>query len=174
MSSRAEDDCTTPDVAGRPGPAVDKPRLPREVWLLVSANVVVALGYGVVAPVLPQYARHFGVTISAATFVITAFALMRLVAAPPAGFLVQRLGERRVYISGLIIVALSTAACAFAHTYWQLLLFRSLGGLGSAMFTVSSLGLMIRISPPTPADASRDCSRRVSSSAQWAARCSAA
>ena len=73
---------------------------------------------------------------------------MRLVAAPPAGLLVQRLGERRIYISGLLIVALSTAACAFAQTYWQLLLFRSLGGLGSAMFTVSSLGLMIRISPP--------------------------
>jgi MFS family permease len=79
-------------------------RLPREVWVLVVANVVVALGYGVVAPVLPQYARHFGVSISAATFVITAFAVMRLVGAPPAGFLVQRLGERRVYISGLIIV----------------------------------------------------------------------
>jgi MFS family permease len=123
-------------------------RLPREVWVLVVANVVVALGYGVVAPVLPQYARHFGVSISAATFVITAFAVMRLVGAPPAGFLVQRLGERRVYISGLIIVALSTAACAFAETYWQLLLFRSLGGVGSAMFTVSSLALMIRISPP--------------------------
>jgi MFS family permease len=138
VTSSAEGDCST---------ATDKPKLPREVWLLVAANVVVALGYGVVAPVLPQYARHFGVSISAATFVITAFAVMRLVAAPPAGMLVQRLGERRVYISGLLIVALSTAACAFAQTYWQLLLFRSLGGLGSAMFTVSSLGLMIRISP---------------------------
>ncbi|MCX2932304.1 MFS transporter [Mycobacterium sp. CVI_P3] len=126
----------------------EQARLPREVWLLVGANVVVALGYGVVAPVLPQYARHFGVSISAATFVITAFAFMRLVSAPPAGLLVQRLGERRVYISGLLIVALSTAACALAQSYWQLLLFRSLGGFGSAMFTVSSLGLMIRISPP--------------------------
>src|SRR3712207_7248620 len=48
-------------------------------WVLVAANVVVALGYGVVAPVLPQYARHFGVSIAAATFVITAFAVMRLV-----------------------------------------------------------------------------------------------
>jgi MFS family permease len=139
VSSDAEGDCST---------VADKPKLPREVWLLVGANVVVALGYGVVAPVLPQYARHFGVSISAATFVITAFAVMRLVAAPPAGLLVQRLGERRVYISGLLIVAVSTAACAFAQTYGQLLLFRSVGGLGSAMFTVSSLGLMIRISPP--------------------------
>ncbi len=116
--------------------------------MLITANVVVALGYGVVSPVLPQYARNFGVSISAATFVITAFSLMRLVSAPASGLLVQKMGERRVYVSGLLIVAVSTGACAFAQTYWQLLLFRSLGGFGSAMFTVSSLGLMIRISPP--------------------------
>ncbi|BBZ27510.1 MFS transporter [Mycolicibacterium madagascariense] len=137
MSSVAEGDC----------PAPSKPKLPSEVWVLVTANAVIALGYGVVAPVLPQYARNFGVSIAAATFVITAFALMRLCAAPASGVLVQKLGERRIYLTGLLIVALSTGACAFAQTYWQLLVFRSLGGFGSAMFSVSSLGLMIRISP---------------------------
>ncbi len=131
-----EGECTT-----------SKPRLPGEVWILITANAVIALGYGVVSPVLPQYARNFGVTISAATFVITAFALMRLIFAPVSGVLVQRLGERRVYVTGILIVALSTGACAFAQTYWQLLGFRSLGGIGSTMFFVSSLGLMIRVSP---------------------------
>ena len=141
MSSDAEDDSPAARAQGNQ-------RLPREVWLLAGANVVVAFGYGVVAPVLPQYARQFGVSIGAATFIITAFAVMRLAGAPPAGWLVQRMGERRVYISGLLIVAVSTAACAFAQTFGQLLAFRSAGGLGSAMFTVSALGLMIRISPP--------------------------
>lgn len=147
MSSVTEGDCPAgcpQDNRARSGTA----RLPGEVWVLVVANAVIALGYGVVSPVLPQYARHFGVSISAATFVITAFALLRLCSAPPSGLLVQKLGERRVYITGLLIVALSTGACAFATTYEQLLIFRSLGGLGSAMFSVSSLGLMIRISPP--------------------------
>jgi MFS family permease len=130
------------------GTSQTKVELPREVWSLIGANAVVALGYGVVAPVLPQLARYFGVSISAATFIITAFAVMRLCAAPPTGFLVQRLGERKVYVSGVLIVALSTAACAFADTYWQLLLFRALGGVGSTMFFVSALGLMIRMSPP--------------------------
>jgi MFS family permease len=138
VSSVAEGDCQAPD----------KPKLPSEIWVLITANVVIALGYGVVAPVLPQYARNFGVSISAATFVITAFSLLRLLAAPASGLVIQKLGERRVYLTGLVIVALSTGACAFAQTYWQLLLFRSLGGFGSAMFSVSSLGLMIRISPP--------------------------
>ena len=85
-------------------------RLPIEIWVLAGANVVIALGYGVVAPVLPQYARNFGVSISAATFVITAFALMRLIFAPPSGALVQKLGERPVYLTGLLIVAVSTLA----------------------------------------------------------------
>jgi len=122
-------------------------RLPHEVWALIGANAVIALGYGVVAPVLPQLARHFGVSLSAATFVITAFAVMRLCAAPPTGLLIQRLGERQVYIAGVLIVAVSTAACAFAHTYWQLLVYRAIGGIGSTMFFVSALGLMIRMSP---------------------------
>lgn len=140
MSSVAEGDCSARDDAA-------EPKLPREVWVLISANFVIALGYGVVAPVLPAYARHFGVSISAATFVITAFSLMRLCAAPASGIFVQKVGERRVYLTGLLIVAVSTGACAFAQTYWQLLAFRSVGGFGSAMFSVSSLGLMIRLSP---------------------------
>ena len=145
MSSVAEGDCSP--KAESPDPH-RKPKLPSEVWVLIASNAVIALGYGVVAPVLPQYARNFGVSISAATFVITAFALMRLAFAPASGALIQRLGERRIYVAGLVIVALSTGACAFAQTYWQLLLFRSLGGVGSTMFFISALGLMIRISPP--------------------------
>ncbi|MBO0866188.1 MAG: MFS transporter [Mycobacterium sp.] len=121
--------------------------LPREIWILSAANIVIALGYGVISPVLPAYARTFGVSIDAATFVITVFSLARLCFAPVSGLLVQRLGERRIYISGLLVVALSTAACAFAQSYWQLLFFRALNGIGSTMFFVSALGLMIRISP---------------------------
>jgi MFS family permease len=78
---------------------------------------------------------------------VTVFSLSRLCFAPVSGLLAQRLGGRRIYIGGLLIVALSTAACAFSQAYWQLLLFRVLSGIGSTMFYVSALGLMIHISP---------------------------
>ena len=122
--------------------------LPREAWVLIVVNVLAALGYGVISPVLPVFARTFGVSISAVTFAITVFSVMRLCFAPPTGLLVQRLGERPVYVSGLLIVAASTAACAFVQNYWQLLIFRAIGGIGSTMFFISALGLLIRISPP--------------------------
>jgi MFS family permease len=122
--------------------------LPREIWVLSAANIIIAMGYGIVAPILPAYARTFGVGIQAATFVITVFSVARLCFAPVSGLLVQRFGERRIYVGGLLVVALSTVASAFAQTYWQLLLFRALNGVGSTMFFVSAMGLMIHISPP--------------------------
>src|SRR5690606_15390562 len=102
--------------------------LPREIWVLVAAAFVIAMGYGLVAPVLPQFARSFDVGVTAASVVVSVFAFFRLVFAPASGRLVTRLGERAVYISGLLIVALSTGVTAFAQSYEQLLVFRGLGG----------------------------------------------
>ncbi|GAB2628984.1 MFS transporter [Prescottella soli] len=123
-------------------------KLPKEIWVLVVSAFIVAVGFGIVAPALPQFARSFDVGFTAASAVISAFALMRLIFAPMSGALVQKLGERPTYLSGLLITAMSTGACAFAQDYWQLLVFRALGGIGSTMFTVSALGLLIRMSPP--------------------------
>ena len=108
---------------------------------------MIALGYGIVSPVMPSFARTFGVSITAVAFLITVFSVSRLCFAPVSGLLVQHLGERRIYIGGLLVVALSTIACALAQSYWQLLFFRVLSGIGSTMFFVSALGLMIHISP---------------------------
>lgn len=124
------------------------PSMPREVWVMVSASFVIALGYGVVAPALPEFARSFNVGVTAASAIVSAFAIMRLVFAPSTGRLVNRFGERPMYLLGLFIVAISTLASAFAQSYWQLMLFRGLGGIGSVMFSVSAMGLIIRISPP--------------------------
>jgi DHA1 family tetracycline resistance protein-like MFS transporter len=123
-------------------------RLPREIRVLAAAAFVIAIGYGLVAPALPTFARSFDVGVTAASAVISAFALFRLLFAPVSGRLVSRLGELRTYLLGLGIVAVSTGACAFAGEYWQLLVYRSLGGIGSTMFTVASVSMLVRFAPP--------------------------
>ena len=134
-------------LSGNPAPT-PRPRLPADVWVLVAAAFAVAIGYGLVAPVLPQYAQSFDVSVTAASVVVSAFAFFRLVFAPAGGFLVDRLGERWVYMTGLLIVVASTLATGLAQGYWQLLVFRGLGGLGSTMFTISAMALLTRLSPP--------------------------
>ncbi|WP_308197937.1 MFS transporter [Saccharopolyspora soli] len=122
--------------------------LPREIWILVFGSFIVAIGMGIVAPALPTFATSFDVGVTAASFVISAFALMRLAFAPVSGRLVSLFGERSIYLCGITIVGVSTAACAFAGSYWQLLIFRALGGTGSTMFTVSAVALLVRLAPP--------------------------
>ncbi|RAN77945.1 arabinose ABC transporter permease [Bacillus sp. SRB_336] len=138
---------STPSPASEAGVAAAV-KLPREIKVLVAAAFLIAIGFGIVAPVLPQFAQSFHVSVGAAAVVVSVFAFTRLVFAPLSGVLVERLGERRTYILGILIVAASSAACAFAQNYWQLLLFRGLGGIGSTMFTVSAMGLLIRLAPP--------------------------
>ncbi|MHA7180863.1 MFS transporter [Arthrobacter sp. MDB2-24] len=130
-------------------PAPERLAIPREIRVLIAAAFVIAIGFGLVAPILPQFAQSFDVGVTAASVIVSAFAFTRLLFAPAGGWLVEKLGERPVYIIGLLIVALSTAACAFAADYWQLLVFRALGGIGSTLFTVSAMGLIVRLAPPS-------------------------
>lgn len=119
--------------------------LPREVAVLSVIAFFVAIGFGILAPALPIFAKTFDVTALQASAVISVFALMRFVFAPIAGVLVDRLGERIVLTSGLLIVATSSAIAGFSQTYLQLIAFRGIGGIGSSMFTVSALALLLRV-----------------------------
>ena len=76
---------------------------------------------------------------------ISAFAFMRLVSALGSGRLVNRIGERLVLAVGIGIVAVSSALAGLAQSYTQLLLLRGVGGIGSAMFTVSAISLLLRV-----------------------------
>lgn len=119
--------------------------LPREVGVLAAVAVAVAVGFGVVAPAIPEFARSFGVGKTAAGAVISAFALMRFVSALGGGRLVDAFGERIILAAGIGIVAVSTGLAGLAQSYSQLLILRGIGGIGSAMFTISATALLFRV-----------------------------
>jgi MFS family permease len=106
------------------------------------------VGFGVVVPVLPVYAASFGVGYVAVGAVLSAFALMRLVASPFVGRMIDVAGERVVLSVGIGIVAVSSGLAGLAHDYVQLLLLRGVGGIGSAMFTISAMTLLLASTTP--------------------------
>lgn len=122
--------------------------LPPEALVVAVIAFCVALGFGIAAPAIPLYASSFGVSALLASAVISVFALMRLVASPGAGAAIDRIGERRVLTSGLLIVSVSSFLAALAQNYGQLIVLRGLGGIGSAMFTVSAMALLLRLVRP--------------------------
>jgi DHA1 family multidrug resistance protein-like MFS transporter len=76
--------------------------LPIEVTSVSMVAFCVALGFGIVAPVIPAFAREFGVSALAASSVVSVFAGMRLAGAPLAGKFVDLIGERRTLSLSLI------------------------------------------------------------------------
>jgi DHA1 family multidrug resistance protein-like MFS transporter len=121
--------------------------LPAEVRALTGVGFMVALGFGLVAPALPLFAREFGVGKTAAGAVVAAFALMRLVMAPFVGRMVNAVGERLLLATGIGVVAVSSALAGLSQSYWQLLVLRGAGGIGSIMFSVSAASLLVRVTP---------------------------
>jgi DHA1 family multidrug resistance protein-like MFS transporter len=117
------------------------------VRALTGVAFMVALGFGLVAPALPLFATQFGVGKAAAGAVVSAFALMRLLMAPFVGRLVNAFGERVLLATGIGVVAVSSALAGLSQSYWQLLVLRGVGGIGSIMFSVSAASLLVRVTP---------------------------
>ena len=91
--------------------------LPREIKVLVAAAFIIAIGFGIIAPLLPQYAATFDASAVGVAAVVSVFGLTRLLFAPVSGKLTNRLGETPVYMTGVLIVAASMFLVAFCLLY---------------------------------------------------------
>ena len=116
---------------------------------MLAISITVALGFGMVIPVLPDYARSFGVTAAVAGLVQFVFGFTRFSFGLGAGLVVDRFGERATTMAGILIVALSSYAMGFAQTFPQLVAARGFGGVGSAMFITGLMARILRIIEPS-------------------------
>ncbi len=102
------------------------------------------MGFGIVVPAIPVFARSFGVSHTEVGFIISAFAIARFASGLFAGKLVDRFGERSIFTFGVFMVAISVGLAGLAQNYEQLLFFRAAGGFGSSMFSVAAGSIIIR------------------------------
>lgn len=131
----------TPDPAPSP---LKRPEFRR----LLAISITVALGFGMVIPVLPLYAESFGVSLAAIGLVQLVFGLTRFSFGLVGGLVVDRFGERASTMAGLLIVSLSSYAVGFATTFPQLVIARGFGGAGSALFIGGLMNRILRIIEP--------------------------
>jgi multidrug resistance protein len=104
----------------------------RSFLALCFLVLVNQMGFGVITPVLPSYARSFGLSGGAVGLVIGSYGLARFLANVPAGHLAERQGRRRVIILGTAITSIAAALIATATSLTLLLVYRLLAGLGAA------------------------------------------
>jgi EmrB/QacA subfamily drug resistance transporter len=103
---------------------------------------MVALDALVVVTALPAIHRSIGGSIATLEWTVNAYGLTFAAGIITAAALGDRLGRRRVYVAGLVLFTVASAACALAPTAGWLIAARAVQGLGSAAVTPLSLTIL--------------------------------
>lgn len=131
--------------AGAVADAVARVRADERLAVICGSTVLVMAGQGVVGPVLPLYARDFGVSTAVVGLTFTAFGLARLLLNIPAGIWADRGGRRFLLVGGPLITAVGMIGSGLAPTIWVLLAWRLVAGAGSALYMTGAQIYLIDI-----------------------------
>lgn len=101
-----------------------------------------SIGYGVVVPVLPLYAKQLGVSDFKIGFLFATYAIALLVSAIPMGMLSDRIGRKPFVLFGMFAMAGAFVFYALARTYAVLVVARVLDGLTAAATWSAGLALI--------------------------------
>ncbi len=116
--------------------------------VLFLAVLVDLVGFGIVLPLLPFYARDFGADGLQVGLLVTVYSAVQFVMAPLWGRVSDRLGRRPVLILGLLGSALAYVVFARADSLAMLFLSRIVGGIGGSTIPVAQ-AYIADVTPPS-------------------------
>src|ERR1700685_712847 len=111
------------------------------LFMVVLDNLVVSVA-------LPTIHRDLGSSIQALEWTVNAYVLAYAVLLLTGSALGDRFGRKRMFIAGISLFTLSSAAAALAPTTGTLIAARAAQGLGAAIVTPLTLTLLADAFPP--------------------------
>jgi len=119
----------------------------RLLALVCIVIFVDSLGYGVVVPVMPVYAKELGIGELGLGMLFASYAMGNIVAALPFGLVSDRFGRRPFLVFGMLAMAGAFVLYAYSTTYVSLFLSRFLDGVTAAANWSVGLAIIADIYP---------------------------
>lgn len=113
----------------------------------IAALFVQILDATVVNVALPVLSDEFGVSVTDVDAVAIAFTVALAVSIPPAGWLSDRYGSKRVFLAALATFTVASTLCGAAATLDQLVVFRVFQGIGAGLITPVGSAMLFRSFP---------------------------
>jgi DHA2 family multidrug resistance protein len=115
-------------------------------WAMLSAlligTLIGTMGNSMVSIALPSLMENFSISLTTAVWAITLYTLTFSVLIPVFGSLSASIGYKRLFISGMFLVALSSGLCVFAPNFTVFLIARVLIGIGVATILPTIMGIV--------------------------------
>jgi MFS transporter, DHA1 family, multidrug resistance protein len=119
----------------------------RRVTAVMLVVFIVMAGAGLVLPILPLFARSFGVGYGAVGLLVSAYGLARLIFDLVAGPIVDWFGERVTAVGGLAVIALGSALTGIASSFGIAVVTWAAAGVGSAIALAALYTRVLRVVP---------------------------
>jgi EmrB/QacA subfamily drug resistance transporter len=143
MLSNIKHPCDEAIVRSQP----DVKQCPRATghWVLAAAilgSTITFIDGTVVNVALPLLQSELGASVAGAQWIVESYALMLAALILVGGSLGDRLGRKRVFAAGVLVFALASVWCGLAPDLTQLVIARSVQGIGAAFLVPGSLALI--------------------------------
>ncbi|MEU5794037.1 MFS transporter [Streptomyces sp. NPDC047813] len=122
-------------------PADDRRRW-QALWVCLTAGFMTLLDSSIVNVALPSMERGLGADTAALSWVVSGYALTFGLALVPAGRLGDLRGRRTVFLYGLALFTLASAACGLATDAGWLVFFRLSQGVAAGILAPQTTGLI--------------------------------
>ena len=131
---------------------------PMQGAMLVAASMALALAtfmnvldVSIANVSIPALSGDLGVSISQGTWVITSFAVANAIAVPLTGFLTQRFGAVRVFVSSIMLFVIASFLCGMSTSLAMLVFFRVIQGAVAGPMIPLSQSLLLSSYPKAKA-----------------------
>src|SRR6516225_7600515 len=101
----------------------------------------------VIATALPSMAALLQADPVRLNLAITTYLLALAVFVPVSGWMADRFGARRVFMPAIVVFTASSVLCGLAHSLLELVLYRTLQGIGGAMMTPVGRVIVVKSVP---------------------------
>ncbi len=126
--------------------------LPPRPWhtlaCVVTGVFVVLLDTTAVNVAFPTLQRQFSATLTQSQWIVSLYVLVIGITTPVAGWLADRFGVKRMFLVGLGLFTLGSAACGMAPSLPWLIASRVVQGIGGGITQPAGMALLYRAFPP--------------------------
>ncbi len=119
-----------------------------DIMSLYVPSFFIFLGMSLVSPILPIYARSYGVSYALASLAISMYAIGRFIADIPTGIAADRFGRKPIMVLGTILLTVTSFLNALASSFWEFLSYRLIQGVGSSMWMTGRTALLADMLKP--------------------------
>ncbi|MGI5996951.1 MAG: MFS transporter, partial [Saccharomonospora viridis] len=117
-------------------------------FILVLGTFMASLDATIVAVGIDTLVEEFDASVADIQWVTTAYLLAIVTVMPMSGWLADRFGGRRTWLTAVAVFLLGSVACAVAWSVPSLVVFRVLQGLGGGLLPPTGQALLARVAGP--------------------------